>query len=194
VQVQEKGMELQQMVWGLICVFSVLVVRFCNIVQRLAYNICAIRVMNDTYKVLIINVYMPYEHDNANISEFLDQLSIIESLIVDNPDYHIVVVGGDFNVSFSRECLHTALLDSFCSNMGFSLAVRHALCTVDYNYQFNMQRFNFLDHFLLSGTIFHKSVGGIRAVCELPGGGGVAFNLTRRGVGKTPRALEPGLT
>jgi hypothetical protein len=56
---------------------------------------------------------MPYEHDEANTSEFLDQLSTIESLIVDNPDYHIVV-GGDFNVSFSRECLHTAVLDSFC--------------------------------------------------------------------------------
>ena len=75
-------------------------------------RICSIRVTSDKYKILIINVYMPYEHDEASASVFLDQLSIIEGLIVDNPDCHIVA-GGDFNVSFSRECLHTAVFRQF---------------------------------------------------------------------------------
>ena len=65
-----------------------------------------------------------------------------------------IIVGGDFNVDLNRERTHTALLGSFCDNTGLLPILRHPLCTVDYTYNFNMMRFNVLDHFLLSAALF----------------------------------------
>lgn len=101
-------------------------------------RLCAIRVTNDSYRFLYLSIYMPYEGGEINTSDFLDQLSVIENLVVENPDYHIIA-GGDYNVEFSRGCLHTEILNSFCANTGLSPAIRHALSRVDYTYYFNMQ-------------------------------------------------------
>jgi endonuclease/exonuclease/phosphatase (EEP) superfamily protein YafD len=54
---------------------------------------------------------MPYEGDNDRTDDFADQLLTVEDLIIIN-DCH-AIVGGDFNVDFSRDRLHTALLNSF---------------------------------------------------------------------------------
>ena len=35
----------------------------------------------------------------------------------------------------------------------------HPACTVDYTFNFDMRRFNILDHFILSGTLHEKCVG-----------------------------------
>jgi len=78
-------------------------------------------------------------------------------LINDNSDCHIIV-GGDFNVDFSRNRIHTAMLSSFCANLSLTPAAHHVRNTVDYTYNFNMSRFGILDHFVLSGIIFDKSV------------------------------------
>jgi hypothetical protein len=100
---------------------------------------------------------MPYEGDDRMTEEFADQLSIIESIVVSHPDRHMVV-GGDFNVDFSRTWTHTSMLDSFCTNLDLNIALRHDKCQIDYSYNFNMSRFNVLDHFMLSDTLYDKSV------------------------------------
>lgn len=64
-------------------------------------RVCAIRLISDSIKLLFVNVYMPYEDSVVNVDEFSDQLLIVEQLITNNPDCH-VVVGGDFNVDFSE--------------------------------------------------------------------------------------------
>ena len=46
----------------------------------------------------------------------------------------------------------------FLEHMLLMLADRHIKCSVDYTYNFNMQRFSYLDHFLLSGVLFDESV------------------------------------
>jgi len=107
--------------------------------------------------LLLINVYMPYEDSDARTEEFSQILCLIEDLIDRYTNCHIVI-GGDFNVDFSRDWVHTALLNSFCDNVGISPIVCHTLCNIDYSYNFNMSRFNVLDHFLLSGTLFDKCV------------------------------------
>jgi len=53
---------------------------------------------------------MPFEDDATNLDEFSRQLAIIDDLIDRNSDSHIVL-GGDFNVDFSRNWLHTDLLN-----------------------------------------------------------------------------------
>ena len=50
-------------------------------------------------KLLLINVYMPFENEERNVDCFSDQLLEIEMLIHNNLD-HLVIFGGDFNVDF----------------------------------------------------------------------------------------------
>jgi len=42
---------------------------------------CAIRIDNDSLRLLIINVYMPYESNDIMTDEFADQLEILDSII-----------------------------------------------------------------------------------------------------------------
>jgi len=49
-------------------------------------------------------MYMPYENQDDATDGFADQLFIIETVINDNSDN--IIVGGDFNVDFSRSRIH----------------------------------------------------------------------------------------
>ena len=131
-------------------------------------RVCAVRVSFDldSVKILIVNVYMPYEDGDENIDDFVSVLAVIEELINSNSDYH-VVVGGDFNVDFCRDRTHTALLNSFNHDSGLIPADQHADSHIDYTYKFNMQRFSILDHFILSGTLFEESVTGVSVLHEV---------------------------
>ena len=98
-------------------------------------------------------VYMPFEDGAEKTEDFIDQLRCIELLVNDNPDCHIVLCG-DFNVDFTRNWSHTALLSSFCDNVSMSPAHRHTEYSVDFTYNFDMSRYSTLDHFILSGILF----------------------------------------
>jgi len=108
---------------------------------------------SDEWKLLIRCVYLPYEDGYA----FSAELSLVESLIGNNLDCHVAICG-DFNVDFSRNWLHTELLSSFCDNMNVRPVCGHPKCTIDYTFNFDMSRFNVLDHFLLSGVLYEKCV------------------------------------
>ena len=131
-------------------------------------RVCAVRVSfdSDYVKILIVNVYMPYEDGDENIDDFVSVLAVIEELISSNSDCH-VVIGGDFNVDFCRDRTHTALLNSFIHDSGLIPADRHADSHIDYTYKFNMLRFSILDHFILSGTLFEESVTGVSVLHEV---------------------------
>jgi len=75
-------------------------------------RICAIHLVSDSLKLLLVNVYMPYEGYDGMTEEFADQLHLIENIISNNIDCHIIV-GGDLNVDLSRAWVHTAMLNSF---------------------------------------------------------------------------------
>jgi hypothetical protein len=102
-------------------------------------RICALRMTNDVLKLLLVNVYIPFEGDEAMTANFADQLSEVENLVNSNNDCH-VVIGGEYNVDFSRNWLHTAMLGGFCDNTGPNPTVRHDKCSIDYN--FSMTSFN----------------------------------------------------
>ena len=96
---------------------------------------------SDSMKLLIVNVYMPYEDDDENIDDFVCILAVLEELINTNDDSH-VVLGGNLNVDFCRDRTHTALLNTFIHESGLIPAHRHAASHVDYTYKFNTQRFS----------------------------------------------------
>jgi len=109
---------------------------------------------------------MPYEDSDINTDEFARLLALIESLVCNNSDCHIIT-GGAFNVDLSRDWAHTALLNRFCSDTGITPVARHAQCNIDYTYNFNMQYFRFLDHFILSGTLFDDCVNAVSVLHDV---------------------------
>jgi hypothetical protein len=62
-------------------------------------RICAMRMSNSTWYLLLNNMYMLYEDGEGRSDDFCLQLSIIEYLLGENANSHIIV-GGDFNVDF----------------------------------------------------------------------------------------------
>jgi len=137
-----------------------------KIIDTSSRRMCAIKMITALIRLLFINVYMPYEGDDCMTDEFADQLSIIEDIISSHPDCH-VIVGGDFNVDLARMWAHTAMLDSFCTNLNLNIALRHDKCNTDFSYHFNMNGFNVLDHFLLSGTLYNISIESIHVLHDV---------------------------
>jgi len=126
-------------------------------------RVCAVRFVTNICRLLLICVYMPYEGGEAMTDDFADQLASIDSIIQSNSDCH-VVAAGDYNVNFSRNSVHTAMLCSYCDNAGLSPVVKHNNANIDFTYHFGMQRFSVLDHFLLSGTLFANAVSSASVI------------------------------
>ena len=82
-----------------------------EILSTSSRRICALRMTSDDLKLLLVNVHMPFEGDEDTTAHFADQLSEVENLESNNNDCH-VIIGGDFDVDFSRHWLHTAMLDN----------------------------------------------------------------------------------
>jgi hypothetical protein len=103
---------------------------------------------------------MPYEDKDENIGEFVNISALVEELIYSNSDCHLVL-DGDFNVDFRRDRSHTALLNDFCDDVGLMPIIRHPAFNVDYTYNFNMNRFSILDHFIFSGALYNNCISEI---------------------------------
>jgi hypothetical protein len=125
---------------------------YVSVVNTASRRVCAFRMFNDNCRLLFVNVYIPCEGDAASGNEFADQLFVFENIICKNLDCHLSV-GGDFNVNFDTNWIHTALLRSFCDSVYLCPIAEHSNYTVDYTYNFNMRRFSVLDHFLVSSAI-----------------------------------------
>jgi len=69
-----------------------------------------------------------------------------------------LILGGDLNVDFSRVSVHSDFLNQFCTTNNICPVIRHELSTVDYTYNFRMQRFSTLDHFIISDAMFTNFV------------------------------------
>jgi exonuclease III len=128
-------------------------------------RICAARCCFEHAKLLLVNVYMPYEDGEEKTDEFASVLAMVEDVIQSNNDCH-VVLGGDFNVDFGRDWVHTTLLNSFCDDAGLQPAIRHVACNIDYTYNFNMSRFSVIDHFILSGTLYDECISSLSVLHE----------------------------
>lgn len=48
------------------------------------------------------------------------------------------------------------MLTSFCDESDLRPIIRHPACTIDYTYNFNMNRFTVLDHFILSAALYDE--------------------------------------
>ena len=116
---------------------------------------------NSGLKLLCMPVYMPYENDYASFDDFQFQLSAVDSLISQYADCQ-VIIGGDFNVDFARNRLHTKVLDDFCSNTNLFPVFRHHnsivhITVVMTEHITGIQHCSFfskIDHFIVSEEFF----------------------------------------
>jgi hypothetical protein len=56
-------------------------------------RVCAVRVCFDAWNLLLISVYMPYEDGSENLDEFVNTLSLIEGIVDNNRDCHVILGG-----------------------------------------------------------------------------------------------------
>lgn len=120
-------------------------------------RVCAVLFESDDFRLLCICVYMPYESDASSISEFQFQLSVIDTLLQQHPDCH-VLVGGDFNVDLSRNWNNTLALNEFCASADLFPVVNNVCSRVDYTHHFSMNHFTVIDHFLASDSLYKNAV------------------------------------
>jgi hypothetical protein len=112
---------------------------------------------SDNCKLIFVNVYMPFEDGEGSNNDFADQLFVVENIVRDNSDCHSII-DGDFNMDLARNWIHNALLQSSCDDIDLHFMLQHEKSAVDYTYNFNMCRFNTIDHFLVSSVIYHNCV------------------------------------
>ena len=63
---------------------------------------CGINVISGTSKLLLLNVYLPYEKDcGTQLQKYLDCLAKIETVIQENPTTSVIILG-DFNADISK--------------------------------------------------------------------------------------------
>ena len=55
-------------------------------------RICAVRCTLDSFQLLVINAYMPYEDGDHNTENFLSELTIVENIMEQNLDCLVVCV------------------------------------------------------------------------------------------------------
>jgi Reverse transcriptase (RNA-dependent DNA polymerase) len=106
---------------------------------------------------------MPYKDDETQSDDFCSHLTTIKYLFHQHADCHIIL-GGDFNVDFSRNWFHTELLTDFCDNLSLEPVYQHNNYHIGYSYNFNMSRFNILDLFILSGILFENAIISVDAI------------------------------
>lgn len=124
-----------------------------SLVEVNSKRMCAIRVERGTFKLLVVNVYMPHMGIEHYLDVFQEELSTLDHVLCCNSDCHLVLCG-DFNVDFDRNNIGYYVLSDFCRQFNLHFADNHLSYSVDYSYNFNMQRFSTLDHFILSSTLF----------------------------------------
>jgi len=123
-------------------------------------RVFAVMLKSTGFKLLCVCVYMPYEKDTNELDEFSFQLSVVDSIISQHSDCH-VVVGGDFNVDFCRDRLHTVMLNDFCSQASLHPDSSHSNYHVDFTYNNNMECYSTIDHFLLSAELYRSSINEV---------------------------------
>jgi len=61
-------------------------------------RICAVTISSNSWKVLLVNVYRPYESDALKTVEFIDLLTIIKEIVMSHSASHIIVGGGHWSL------------------------------------------------------------------------------------------------
>ena len=130
-------------------------------------RICAVHAKSEHINCMIISVYMPID-DNTNVSfnfygDTLYELSSLVSLY-DDCDF---IIGGDFNVDFSRKnSRNLGLFKVFVNDEDFICPSLHHL-NKNYTREDNLGNRSFIDHFLVSKNVINSNFSVAYDGCNL---------------------------
>ena len=150
---------------------------------------CAIRLYNADFNLLLVNVYMPCELDEAARNDFCSVLSVVTSISQSFPDA-MLIVGGDFNVDISRNTTHTSEFVRFCTDLNMMTVNQHPKSKVDFTYHFGMKRFSTIDHFVLPKYVFDTSINEVAVIHDADNLSDHEPLLLQIGIHYTPRTLS----
>ena len=126
-----------------------------EVIDTHSNRLCALHLTNEQINVVLISVYMPCESTSVAIDEFCTVLAQILH-ITDSFQDASVVIGGDFNTDFSRNTEYSTFRHNFCQSNNLHPVINHQTCSVDYTYNFCMERFSTIDQFIISSHEFSK--------------------------------------
>ncbi len=114
-------------------------------------RVCGVTIEINTYKLLLMSVYMPYEASTNNLQEYNDILNVM-SQVMNEHSVNNVIIGGDFNTDLKRaQSSNSKSLCSFINNETLYTCLYLPFASVDYTYnsKINNSRHT-LDHFIVS--------------------------------------------
>ena len=117
-------------------------------------RICAVEVNSKQCKVLIVTVYMPNDNDNHEL--YGDVLSEVSSIIC-NYEYD-VILGGDFNVDYSRnDSQNLNLLKQFLNIEELECATLE-ITQNNFTREDSLGSRSFIDHIIVSSNINYSNL------------------------------------
>ena len=120
-------------------------------------RICAVAIKSEHVKTIVISVYMPSDDNSNNNYDIYGDVLYELSSIVGEYDDHDFIIGGDFNVDFSRiNSRNLTLLKQFLQLEDLECKTLNIL-----NDNFTRSDVNsraFLDHFILSKNVEYSNI------------------------------------
>ena len=117
-------------------------------------RICAVEVNSNQCKVLLVTVYMPNDNDNHEL--YGDVLSEVSSIIC-NYEYD-VILGGDFNVDYSRNnSQNLNLLKQFLNIEELECATLK-ITPNNFTREDSLGSRSFIDHIIVSSNVKHSNL------------------------------------
>ena len=115
---------------------------------------CGVIISMDTFKALLISVYMPTDSGNTYIDVYKDTLSCI-SATIDECNVDKIIIGGDFNADLSRaHSKNTQILQQFVSKETLKFGSSFSFATCDYTFESKATGCHSnVDHFLISENL-----------------------------------------
>ena len=121
-------------------------------IQTVSKRLCALNIKSSNVNILIINVYMPYDdHTENSFNTYGDTLCEISSIIQSFNGCDIIL-GGDFNVDFSRTgSKNLDLLKDFLITENLTCESLQCIAN-NFTYESSTGNKSFIDHFLVSSS------------------------------------------
>ena len=115
-------------------------------------RICAVKMVTENASILICSVYMPDIHASA---EEFKNTTLELSAILRSADFDGVVIGGDLNVSMSRNSKNSKILSEFIAGETLKCGLLHMTSKIIYTFESKCSGHrSLIDHFLLSENLF----------------------------------------
>ena len=112
-------------------------------------RICAMSVECETYKLLILDGYLPMDNWNkSHVSEdFLDECDTTEKILNQHAD-HQIIIAGDLNVDFDRNIAHDCYFMSLLVRYNCTPCWNLAIAKSDYTFSNELNNaYSQIDHF-----------------------------------------------